>query len=148
MIPTATPITEVDNLPGTEVAFSIGNPLWVMKNLAKLYSDTSTAVIREYSTNAVDSHIMAGKADVPIEITLPDLYDPYFIVQDYGLGMSEEDLFETYTKFGNSTKRETNDVNGMYGFGSKSAVAYTNQFTNESVKDGEKIHALVTKRPD
>jgi hypothetical protein len=148
MIPTATPITEVDKMPGTEVAFSIGNPLWVMKNLAKLYSDTSTAVIREYSTNGVDSHIMAGKADVPIEVTLPTLYDPYFTVQDFGLGMSEKDLTETYTSFGDSTKRETNDVNGMYGFGSKSAVAYTNQFTIVAVKDGEETHAIVSKRPD
>jgi hypothetical protein len=148
MIPTATTLTEVDNLPGEEVPFTIGNPVWVMKNLAKLYSDTSTAVIREYSTNAVDSHIMAGKGDVPIEVTLPSIYDPYFVVTDHGLGMSKRELEEVYTSFGDSTKRETNDVNGMYGFGSKSAVAYTNQFTVVGVKDGIETHAVITKKPD
>jgi hypothetical protein len=119
-----------------------------MKNLAKLYSDTSTAVIREYSTNAVDSHIMAGKGDSPIHITLPDMMNPYFVVQDFGLGMSEEDLEEIYTSFGDSMKRESADTNGMYGFGSKSAVAYTNQFTIVAVKDGVETHAIVSKRPD
>lgn len=148
MIPTATNITEVDNLPGTEVAFSIGNPVWVMKNLAKLYSDTSTATIRELSTNGMDSHIMAGKGDVPIHVTLPDMMNPYFIIQDFGLGLSEEEVTGIYTRFGDSTKRETNDVNGMYGFGSKAPIAYTNQFTVESVKDGIEVIAIISKRPD
>lgn len=148
MIPTATNITEVDNLPGKEVAFSIGNPVWVMKNLAKLYSDTSTATIRELSTNGMDSHIMAGKGDVPIHVTLPDMMNPYFIIQDFGLGLSEEEVTGIYTRFGDSTKRETNDVNGMYGFGSKAPIAYTNQFTVEAIKDGVEVIAIISKRPD
>lgn len=148
MIPNATTLTEVDHLPGVEVDFTIGNPVWVMKNLAKLYSDSTTAPIREISTNAMDSHIMAGRADVPIEVTLPTIIDPYFVVQDYGLGLSEEEVMGIYTRFGDSTKRGSNDVNGMYGFGSKAPIAYTNQFTVEAVKNGIEVHAVISRRPD
>lgn len=147
-IPVKTLMTEVDNLPGEETAFTIGDPRWVMYSLADLYSNKEGAVTREYSTNARDSHIEAGKADVPIVVTLPTLYDPYFTVQDFGMGMSEQDLTKTYTSFGDSTKRESATVNGMLGFGSKSAVAYTNQFTVEAVKDGIKTIAVISKKPD
>lgn len=148
MIPVASTLTETNSLPGEEIPFSIGNTVWVMKNLAKLYSDSTTAPIREISTNAMDSHIMAGRADVPIEVTLPTIMDPYFTVQDFGLGLSEEEVTGTYTRFGDSTKRDTNDVNGMYGFGSKAPIAYTNQFTVQAVKDGVELHAVISRRPD
>lgn len=148
MIPVASTLTETNSLPGEEIPFSIGNTVWVMKNLAKLYSDSTSAPIREISTNAMDSHIMAGRADVPIEVTLPTLYDPYFTVQDFGLGLSEDEVTGIYTRFGDSTKRGSNDVNGMYGFGSKAPIAYTNQFTVESVKDGVELHAVISRRPD
>lgn len=147
-IPTKSLITEVDNLPGQEVAFTIGDPRWVMQSLADLYSNKELAVTREYSTNARDAHIEAGKSDVPIEVTLPSLYDPYFTVQDYGIGMSEQDLTDTYTKFGDSTKRSSDAYNGMLGFGSKSAIAYTNQFTVVAMKNGIETIGVITRKPD
>lgn len=36
-----------------------------------LYSDKIAAVVREYSANAWDAHREVGKADVPIQVTLP-----------------------------------------------------------------------------
>jgi len=147
-VPLKTTMTEVDNLPGREVEFTIGDSRWIMQTLADLYSNKEGAITREYSTNARDAHIDAGKADVPIEVTLPTLYDPYFVVQDFGIGMSEETLFEVYTKFGDSTKRTGTATNGMLGLGSKSAVAYTNQFTVEAIKDGVKTIAVISRRPD
>jgi len=119
-----------------------------MYSLADLYSNKEGAVTREYSTNARDAMIEAGKADQPILVTLPSVYDRYFTVQDFGVGMSEEDLTKTYTSFGDSTKRESLSTNGMLGFGSKSAIAYTNQFTVEAVKDGLKTIAVISKKPD
>lgn len=149
MIPTKTIQGEVDNLPvEREVAFSIGSPIWVMRSMSNLYSNKEGATAREYSTNARDAHIEAGKADVPIKVTLPSQYNPYFIVQDFGVGMSTDDLCDIYTKFGESTKRDSNEYNGMFGFGSKSAIAYTNQFTVVSIKDGIKSHAVISKRED
>lgn len=149
MIPTATSIREIDNLPAQrEVEFTIGNPIWVMRMMAKLYSNVEGAIAREYATNAYDSHIMAGKADVPIKVTLPTRYNPYFVVQDFGLGMSEDELCEVYTSFGDSTKRDSNEVNGLFGAGSKSAMTYTNQFIVTSVQDGMKTIASISKRED
>ena len=46
----------------------------VLRN--QLYSDKVLAVIREYSTNAVDAHIEVGKADTPIKVTLPTQMTP------------------------------------------------------------------------
>ena len=37
----------------------------------QLYSDKILANIREYATNAVDAHVVAGCADRPIEVTFP-----------------------------------------------------------------------------
>lgn len=147
-IPTKNVLTEVNNLPGEEVDFSIGDAAFVMEALSDLYSNKELALVREYSTNARDSHIEAGKEDVPIEVSLPDIYNPYFVVQDFGLGMDERELMDTYTSYGVSTKRATNAVNGMMGFGSKSAISYTNQYTVEAVKDDIKTIAVINKRPD
>lgn len=148
MIPVATKAVEIDNLPGEEIAFSIGSPAWVMKSLTKLYSNTILATIREYSTNARDAQDEAGNKDLPIKVTLPTLYDPYFTVEDFGVGMDPATLKTTYTQYGTSTKRGSNDYNGMLGFGSKSALAYADSFTVTSRKDGVETVAVVSRKAD
>lgn len=148
MIPVAPSLTEIDELPGEEIEFSIGDPRWVMRSMADLYSNREIAVTREYSTNARDANIEAGNEDKPIEVTLPSQLFPYFIVKDYGTGMSADALRDVYTRFGTSTKRDSNDFNGVLGFGSKSAVAYTNTFTVTSVHNGYKSVAVITRKPD
>jgi len=148
MIPQKNILVIEGQMPGEEVNFKIGDARWVMDSLASLYSDKEMACIREYSTNARDAHVEAGKNNIPIEITLPSTMNPYFIVEDFGTGMSIDDLRETYTSFGTSTKRTSNAYNGVYGFGSKSAIAYTNQFTIESTKDGFTTHAIVMRKED
>ena len=60
----------------------------VLRN--QLYSDKVLAVIREYSTNAVDAHIEVGQADKPIKVTLPTQMTPEFKVRDFGRGLTEE----------------------------------------------------------
>ena len=52
----------------------------VLRN--QLYSDKVLAVIREYSTNAVDAHAEVGKLDEPIKVTLPNQLSPSFKVRD------------------------------------------------------------------
>lgn len=147
MIPVKDTLTNVDTLPGEEIAFGIGDARWVMRSNAKLYSDVSTAIIREYSTNAHDANVMAGNTD-PIVVTLPSVMNPFFTVEDKGVGMDIEDFRQIYTQFGTSNKRESNDTNGTLGFGSKSGVAYTTQFSVTSVKNGTKIHGVVMRKPD
>lgn len=147
MIPVKDQIAQVDELPGEEIQFGIGDPRWVMRTQADLYSDITTAIIREYSTNAYDANVMAGNK-APIQVTLPTMMNPYFTVKDEGVGMDLETFREVYTQFGVSDKRKSSATNGMLGYGSKSGVAYTDTFTVTSIKNGMKIVGVVMRKPD
>lgn len=143
-------MTQTDTLPGREFDFGISkiNEAWIMRSLADLYSNRELAVIREYSTNARDAMVEAGRSDAPIEVTLPDTLNPFFTVKDTGVGMTEEEMEFVFAQFGESPKRDSDDYNGILGFGCKSAVAYTNTFTVESVKRGYKTTLVVTRTED
>lgn len=104
----------------------------------QLYSDKSMAILREYCTNAQDSHAEAGFPERPIEVKLPSLLDMTLTIRDYGTGLSEEDIFEVFASYGESTKRDTNNQVGMLGIGSKSAFSYVSSFTIVSRYDGER----------
>lgn len=110
----------------------------LMSVLANLYSDSEMAVIREYSTNAYDSHVEAGRADMPIQVTLPTVFSPEFVVRDFGVGMDETEVFEVFGMYGASTKRESNDFTGQLGLGCKSGFSMTNQFSLTAIKNGFK----------
>lgn len=103
-----------------------------------IYSNKIRAIIREYSTNAVDSHIEAGNPN-PIDVHLPTKENPYFYVQDYGVGLDREDFENIFFKFFKSTKDHSDSYNGTLGLGSKSFVCYnTKSCVVESVKNGLK----------
>lgn len=108
------------------------------------YSRPIDAVVREYSTNAWDSHVDAGVTR-PIEVTLPTAESLEFVVQDFGLGMSIDTLREVYSMYGASTKRGSNAVAGQLGIGSKSALSYATLFTITAVRNGVKVSAYSTK---
>lgn len=110
----------------------------LMTVLGNLYSDSILAIIREYSTNAMDSHIAAGFPDRPITVTLPNKTHPIFTVTDEGTGLTEEEVYGIYGSYGASTKRESNAFNGQIGVGCKSAFSYTDQFTVTTTKDGQR----------
>lgn len=103
-----------------------------------LYSDKVLAVIREYSSNAWDSHRQAGKPDLPIKVVVPTAKDPTLTIQDFGVGLSHEDVFNVYTQYGKSTKRKDNNSVGMLGIGSKSAFAYSDTFTITACHGGKR----------
>lgn len=109
-----------------------------------LYSNKILAVIREYCANAWDAHVCAGKGDTPIKVTLPTMLEPVFTVRDYGYGLSEEDVLQVYTQYGASSKRNSNEVVGALGIGSKSAFCYTDQFTVTSWHNGLKSVYIAT----
>ena len=146
MEPTAIYATREGNLGGETVQMSVdaASMAHVMSILTDLYSDPVLAVIREYSTNAFDSHVEAG-VQRPIEISLPNSMSPFFKVRDYGVGLSVEDIRNVYSKYGASTKRATNEQVGMLGLGCKSALTYTQQFTVRSVKDGMLSHVAISR---
>lgn len=136
--------TVQSNISGIKGKFSMDeNSIeHLMGILTVMYSDEETACIREYLTNALDSHIEAGQTR-PIEVTTPSRFNPVYTIQDFGVGMSVNDIIDTYSKYGKSTKRGSNEFTGMLGIGSKSALAYTNSFTITGVKDGVLTQAII-----
>jgi hypothetical protein len=103
-----------------------------------LYSDPIRAIIRELSTNARDSHVLAGKADVPFEVHLPTWTSNLFKVRDFGVGMSREKIETLYADFFASDKEDSNEMTGFLGIGSKSPLSYTRQFNIVSYQGGKK----------
>lgn len=119
----------------------------IMSVLTDLYSDPVMAVIREYSTNAHDSHVASGVSK-PIEVSLPGAFDRSFRVQDFGTGLSVDDLINICSKYGHSTKRDNDNESGMLGLGFKAGLTYTDQFSVTAVKDGVKTIAVVKRDED
>lgn len=103
-----------------------------------LYANKIRAIIREYSCNAFDSHVEAGRADCPFDVHLPNALEPYFAVRDYGVGLDDDQVVNIFTTYFESTKTDSNDVIGGLGLGSKSAFSYTDNFTITAVKNGVK----------
>jgi Histidine kinase-, DNA gyrase B-, and HSP90-like ATPase len=103
-----------------------------------LYSNKPLAIIREYCTNAQDAMVDAGKGDQPITVSMPTYFNSTLSIRDYGNGLCEDDIYNTFASYGESTKRATNDMVGMLGLGSKSAFSYAENFIvisrNENVK--------------
>jgi len=136
-------------LDEVELGISQENVVPIMVILRdKLYSDKIGAVVREYSCNAMDAHIHAGKPDVPIRVTLPTKKGDIFSVRDYGRGLSADEVKNIYFSYAASTKRGDNTVTGKLGLGSKSAFAYTTEFTVTSFKEGKAYAYLVARMGD
>jgi hypothetical protein len=95
-----------------------------------LYKNKKRAPIREYWTNALD------ESDT-VDVHLPSLLDPRVVIRDYGPGLSHDRVMHHFTKIGGSDKRDSNEKAGTLGYGSKSAFAYTHQFTIRSFHNGE-----------
>lgn len=93
-----------------------------------LYSDKISAIIRELCCNAQDAHTLISNTD-PIIVTFPTSIDAEFSVTDHGPGLSHEDVLDIYLSYFRSTKGGNNDSIGGLGLGTKSPLAYTDQFT-------------------
>lgn len=105
-----------------------------------LYSRKVEAIIRELSCNAFDSHMMAGYPERPFTVHLPNEWSSEFYVEDFGIGLSADDVENIYTSYFTSTKTESNDVIGGLGLGSKTPFSYTDSFNIRTRKDGIECH--------
>lgn len=105
---------------------------------ARLYSNTYNAILREISCNCIDSHIMAGKPNLPFNLHLPSLDSPELIFEDFGVGLSEDEVRDIYTVLFCSNKVSSNSVTGALGLGSKSIFGYSDSFVVRSTKNGIK----------
>lgn len=102
-----------------------------------MYSDKIAAPIREISTNARDGHAAVGLLDTPFDVCLPSVMKPVFSVRDFGCSLTHDEIMNMYSVLGKSTKRETDELTGCLGLGSKSPFAYTNSFNVTCWKDNE-----------
>ena len=91
---------------------------------ADIYQDKIAAVIRELSTNAIDSMADAETLDSHrLYVHLPTVLEPHFSIRDYGTGLDDEGIKLVYT-YGASNRRTSNNFNGAFGIGSKSQVIF------------------------
>lgn len=149
MRPTDRVVEVQGSLPGQKIGmgFDPGSIAHIMSVLTDLYSDPIGAVVREYATNAWDSHVEAGETR-PIQVSTPNVLSQFYRVKDFGVGLSVDEIERIYAMYGASTKRDTDEQTGMLGLGSKSALTHTNQFTLVSVKNGVKATVSVSREPD
>lgn len=104
--------------------------------LARQYSDPAKAIIQEIGANAADSHVRAGKEDIPFSVKLPNSLDPHLRIRDYGIGMSKDVIYDVYINYMQSDKTKTNKETGCFGIGSKTPLAYADQFNITTYNDG------------
>jgi hypothetical protein len=111
-----------------------------------LYKDKIGSIVREICSNAYDGHVAGGNPTQAFELHLPDAFEPWFSVKDFGIGLSKEEIKSIYTSYFTSTKDKTNDFIGSFGLGSKSPFSYTDQFTITSTKEGiTSVHSAYLK---
>jgi hypothetical protein len=127
---TATESLPVETSSNSSKTFNIKATSKSFKILSSgIYSDQIAAPIRELGTNAYDSHVAAGKQDVPFVVHAPTPLEPWFSVRDFGIGMSNEKIETLYVTYFDSDKTDSNDFIGGLGLGSKSPFCYTDSFT-------------------
>lgn len=111
----------------------------LMQMLSKnLYSDPIGSTVRECASNALDSHRRAGTTD-PIIVSLqqaPGTSNYEFSVEDFGIGLDADDVEKIISKYGKSTKRDSNTELGMMGLGFKAPLAYASSFYFVCRKNG------------
>lgn len=104
---------------------------------SNIYKYKIRAIIREVSCNAIDGHIAAGHV-LPFDVQLPTMLDPRFIVRDYGVGLSDDDVRYHATVYFASSKIESPDFIGCLGLGFKSPFCHSDTFNIISWHDGVK----------
>jgi hypothetical protein len=110
---------------------------------SNIYNDPTLAVVREWSTNACDACIVAGK-EVKFDVHLPTLSETYFHVRDYGTGLPPEDVTGLFSNLGASTKRESDALNGTLGIGRMAGLAVADAFTVDSYYHGKQYSYAIS----
>lgn len=115
----------------------------VIERLIEAYKNPYRAALREYTSNAYDEHVQSGVSRA-VEVSLPNALSPVLKVQDFGRGLTRDEL-KGFGTIGKSTKRDSNDTTGGFGMGSKCALAAAPTFTVVSVKDGVRNTVIVAR---
>ena len=111
---------------------------YISSLLRNNYSNTILATIRETYANAVDANLENDFPVQAIDIKSPTTFDQTFFVRDYGTGLSRDQIFNLYSKFGKSTKRGSDLSIGGFGIGRFAPLSYKDSFTITSYHEGIK----------
>lgn len=138
-----------------EASESIGMTLdldsadFLMQMLSKsIYQDPIGSLIREYASNALDSHRRCN-VDDPIIVSFGLVNANYeFSVQDFGCGLTKDEFMSILGKYGKSTKRESKTELGMFGIGAKSGLAYSSTVYFICRKDGKETKFMMYEGED
>jgi len=133
-------------------------PLFI-KLLTDMYPKPVEGTVREVISNAIDAtQALPESMRKAIEVSSPSVFNPFFTVEDFGCGMSLQTLVDNLVKYGGSTKgkpsEDSNDEEplvdtiGEYGLGSKAPLAYCNEFTVITTKDGITTKAIISRLSD
>ena len=119
----------------------------IMDVLAKLYDNPVEAAIREYVSNAYDANVEAD-ATKPVKVHLPETDEPYLSVRDYGNGLDYLNIVSVFANFGTSTKRDSDNLIGGFGIGSKSGLAVSDSIQISSVANGILNEFVLERTPN
>jgi len=105
-----------------------------------IYESKISSILRELGTNSYDSHVEAGKKDIPFTIHLPSVFECYYECRDRGVGLSQSDVVNLYSVYFKSgvNRCKSNDFVSVFGVGSKSPFAYSSSFLVSSFQNGTK----------
>lgn len=117
------------------VSLTPDNEAHMFNVLINMYSNPIRAVVQELCSNAYDE---STQFRCGVE-------NGMFYVQDYGKGMSPEFFDEVFLNILSSTKREDETKLGKFGIGSKSPLAYTDNYTIVTVSGGIKYTYTIIK---
>jgi len=131
MIPKKTNNLDIENIAGDfgtkKAGLDASSLPFLFKMVSEsLYSNPIGSLIRELTSNCFDSHTEAKVDDAVLIKKDSDEEGDYISFNDFGVGLSPERIDNIYMNWFSSTKRETDDLIGGFGLGSKSPLSYTN----------------------
>ena len=105
--------------------------------ISNLYRNPLGAVIRELTTNALESHMLAN-TNKRVAIQLPTALEQEFVIRDFGTGLNHDEVEKYLNTLFSSSKDGDNNLMGGFGLGSKSPLALVDTFHIVAIKNGKK----------
>lgn len=135
----------------TAMTMDADSSVFMMDMLGKLYARPAQAALREYLSNAYDAHTSKGGELPRIQVKLPsDSFrasdaERILSIRDFGNGMSESEFKTILSRYGKSTKRDSNSLIGGFGLGAKAGFALGDEFFMTSYQNGTGLRVRLFK---
>ena len=111
----------------------------------KIYSDLPKGVVREIISNAEEARRSVG-SETPTEITMPTEASSFFVVRDYGPGMSKEFIFDKFMHMAYTEKEDHFGLGAhiVFGFASASVLECYQNGTKSSYALNKDVGSIPT----